>query len=236
MSETKDDPYSWPSDSDEPTYRVAAQSHQQSSPQSQPRLRDSGVTSAAEEQTLDPSSLHASFQPSRNRLAAHSGEPVNSQQHTSGLNSGTGCSSIDGVCINCSKAEVSANADSSKGSPDGWTPAADVDKRQPGGGRPQPDQRHLDPAAAPAGLRAQQLAATVEGYRAATYTYGIPYRCAHPTWITSLPSAHSMKPFVHSCNGTFDAARPLFCVVSSPAQRQGVGLLRILFRSLHRHV
>ena len=48
--------------------------------------------------------------------------------------------------------------------------------KQPGGGRLQPDQQHLDPAAAPSNLRAQQLAATVEGYRIAVYAHGIPYR------------------------------------------------------------
>lgn len=54
--------------------------------------------------------------------------------------------------------------------------ATEQGSAQPGGGRLQPDQQHLDPAAAPSNLRAQQLAATVEGYRTAVYAHGIPYR------------------------------------------------------------
>jgi len=62
---------------------------------------------------------------------------------------------------------------------------------QPGGAVEQVASSDLDPANAPSTLRANQLAATVDGYRRAAAADGIPFRCRCTDYLDSQPYSRS---------------------------------------------
>ena len=89
---------------------------------------------------------------------------------------------------------------------DSEAPEEDACPDQPGGGRVQPDQPHLDPASAPPTLRQHQLTATVAGYRAAAIAHGIPFRWASLV-VAVLPAAacdHDINTLLYT---TFQCTR-----------------------------
>ncbi len=168
-------PYSWPSDSDEAADAAGTRTNHGHNAQCQdepnadrPGLCESSAGAAESSLTAPDNTTHLSpvTAPAGARDMARGAEQ---------------CSALDGIDSGCSEADCDRGC--GRRDQSGTSPAG-VHDQQPGGGRPQPDERHLDPRAAPGGLREQQLAATVEGYRAAAYAYGIPYRYCP---ITPLP-------------------------------------------------